>query len=246
MATEGPHDQAAISRLLLLLGLKRFSGRSKDLDPFWEGFVPKYPKRGNLYARMDMPSIFTSQMHSVAIYCGEGSNLVSNLIAITKNQPRYAQEISAFGLIVDADTKLPELVAREKAKALQSVFPTLSEIPGNVVIGTPRTGIYIFPDNKRSGSLDSILLECASIAYPDHKAGATRFLNNLDIRYTKKLNAAAKCKAVVACIVSVLRPGLTNTTSIVQDEWISEKTLANSEIASFLEFLKDLLDLSCL
>jgi hypothetical protein len=74
LATEGPHDQAAISRLLQLAGFEKFNGIAKDLDPFWEGFIPKFPKNGKLYARMDMPSILTSQTHSVAIYCGEGSH----------------------------------------------------------------------------------------------------------------------------------------------------------------------------
>lgn len=58
LATEGPHDQAAITRLLELYGLKRFNGKKKALDPFWEGLIPTYPPpNGNLYARMIMPSI---------------------------------------------------------------------------------------------------------------------------------------------------------------------------------------------
>ncbi len=84
LAVEGPHDQAAIGRLLKQLGLKdfasEFGGDPASLDVFWEGFVPKTPPK-KLYARSSMPSIFTSQSHSIAIYQGEGSNLVRNLLA---------------------------------------------------------------------------------------------------------------------------------------------------------------------
>jgi hypothetical protein len=126
-----------------------------------------------------MPSILTSQTHSVAIYCGEGSNLIPNLNAIATNYKRYVQDIHAFGLIVDADADLPEKVAKKKSRALKTIFPTILEIPGIISGENPKTGTYIFPDNKRKGVLDSILVDCASLVYPDHKDGAMRFLKDL-------------------------------------------------------------------
>jgi len=243
LAVEGPHDQAAITKLLQLSGLQRFDGTAKFLDPFWEGFVPKYPKGGNLYTRMDMPTILISQTHSVAIYWGEGSKLVQNLIDVVNNQKRYAQEIQAFGLIVDADVRQPDVVAKEKATALRAIFPTLSEVPGAIAPGSPRTGIYVLPDNKRLGVLDSTLVDCASIVYPDHKNGADQFLNGLNNKHTIHLNSFAREKAIVACIVSILRPGAANTPSILQDKWISEQTSNNNDIILLHRFIKDLLEL---
>src|SRR5438105_15492403 len=46
----------------------KFNGKFEVLEPFWKKFVPDYPRRGNLYARMNMPSLFTSQAYSVAVY----------------------------------------------------------------------------------------------------------------------------------------------------------------------------------
>jgi hypothetical protein len=243
LATEGPHDQAAITQLLRLAGLTKFKGNYKELDSFWEGFIPKYPKGGNLYARMDMPSILTSATHSVAIYWGEGSKLVSNLQAITTNQARYVREIHSFGLIVDADNRQPDVVAKKKAEELRSVFPTISEVPGSIVAGSPNVGIYVLPDNKRQGTLDSMLSECASIAYPDHKKGALQFINDLDEIYTGHLTLTKKDKAVVACITGIILPGATNTSSISQKEWISEKTMHQKDVALLYRFLSDLLEL---
>lgn len=60
LATEGPHDQAVITKLLTLSGFQSFGGDLNSLDPFWEGFIPVYPKKGKVYARLDMPSILLS------------------------------------------------------------------------------------------------------------------------------------------------------------------------------------------
>ncbi|GHO93181.1 hypothetical protein KSF_032290 [Reticulibacter mediterranei] len=243
LATEGPHDQAAIAKLLQLSGLTKFDGNGANLDPFWGGFVPTYPKKGKLYVRLDMPSILTSATHSIAVYWGEGSELIKNLIAITTNHMRYAREIYSFGLIVDADNRQPDAVAKKKAKELRTIFPSLSEMPGSITNGPPRTGIYVLPDNKRQGSLDSMLNECASIVYLDHKKGALQFINDLDEIHTKDLIFTKKDKALVACITSILQPGAANTSSIAQDDWISEKTIYQKDVVLLYRFLSDLLEL---
>jgi hypothetical protein len=242
LAVEGQHDQAAITKILEVSEFKKFNGDAKQLDRFWEGFIPKYPKAGNLYKRMDMPSILTSPTHSVAIYAGEGSNLVENIATILDNYQQYAKDIQAFGLFVDADNKQPQKIAEKHAKELCKVLPTIPQEPGIISAGIPRTGIYVLPDNKRSGVLDSILTQCASIIYPDHKKAAETFIESLN--HTHKLHAFSREKALVACIVSILRPGMANTPSIAQDQWISKKTIdVVDEIIRLNKFIKDLLDL---
>jgi hypothetical protein len=244
LATEGPHDQAFLAKLLGLLGFKQFRGGIGALDPFWRGFVPTYPPpSGRLYERMNMPSILTSQTDSVVVYWGEGNNLISNLILLAMNNERYIRDIHAFGLVVDADKKEPHLVAQEKAQKLREIFPTISTSPGTITEGTPRTGIYILPNNKEQGTLDTCLQKCASVVYPDHKAGAEAFLNNLASKHTQHLTAFTREKALVACIVGILKPGKSNTASIADDKWVSEETLKEvDDILSLFEFIKRLLE----
>jgi hypothetical protein len=94
------------------------------------------------------------------------------------------------------------------------------------------------------GVLDSTLLNCASVAYPAHKEAAIRFIDDLDNIHTDHLHSFKKDKAVVACIVSILRPGSANTSSIAQDHWISEETLAAvSDIGMLNSFLTNLLEI---
>lgn len=257
LATEGPHDQAAIGRLLKMLGLKdfasEFGGELAFLDNFWRGFVPTSPPL-KLYERSSMPSIFSSQAQSisVAIYQGEGSNLIPNLIATISNyrlgktnRRPYIQDIDAFGLIIDADTHDPGALAKDKADQLRVLYPAISQVPGTITEGTPRTGIYVLPDNRRRGTLDSVLVDCASVIFRDHRSGAEQFLSGLADGHKRHWRKPfGEQKALVASIVSVLRPGMANTPSIAQDKWICDETVQSvAELGSLYQFLKTLLDL---
>lgn len=236
LVTEGPHDQAYIGKVLQFVGFHQWNGYSKTLDSFWKGFIPTYPRpSGKLHVRLDMPSVFTCSTHSIAIYCGEGTNLVKKLKALTDNNPSYKSEIYAFGLVIDADNRLPVQVARKKATELRTIFPTISSIPGLVTAEKPRTGIYVFPDNQNKGALDMCLVKCANVSYPDHLHGAMVYLDNLDGKYTNHLlNPFTRAKAEVACIVSVLQPGASNTASIAKDDWICQKTMKDvDEVSTF-------------
>ena len=52
-------------------------------------------------------------------------------------------------------------------------------------------------------------------------------------------------KAIVASIVSVLKPGMANTPSIAQDRWICEQTVKDvPEIAVLKQFIENLLELT--
>ena len=244
LATEGPHDQAFLAKLLRTLGLERIRDDRNSLDAFWAGFLPTYPPQ-QLYTRMNIPSIMISQTHSVAVYWGEGSNLIPRLVSLTTNFKRYKEDIDAFGLIVDADNRQPGLIANESAEKLRAIFPMISAVPGTITTGTPRTGIYVLPDNSRQGTLDSCLLECASVVYPDHRDGAEKFLDSLNSQHTSHLRTFTREKAVVACIVGVLKPGRTNTASIADNNWISEQTVTNvAEVSSLRNFIKSLLEIA--
>lgn len=252
LATEGADDQAVLCRLLKLMGFVSFAGDGQKLDLFWMDLIPRFPKNiadGNLYAYKNLlfPYFFTSPTHSIAVYQGQGSGLAQNLSDIVRAHRAYARDIHAFGVVVDADTRNPSDVAKNYVEKLQSSFPTLLETPGAVTSGPPRAGIYVLPDNKHPGNLDTVLVNCASSVYPDHKLGAEQFLQALDSRYKAHWSQPyGKDKALVASIVSVVRPGKANHNSLASanDRWISQQTLHDiPEIAQLYQFLQKLLDL---
>nr|WP_293141543.1 DUF3226 domain-containing protein [Okeania sp. SIO3I5] len=97
--------------------------------------------------------------------------------------------------------------------------------------------------------MDTLLCECGEIAYPEYMKKAKLYLDNFSDEEKKsqplKWKPFDDKKALIATIVSVLKPGKTNTTSIVDNDWISEQTI--KEVASLKQlqtFLIELLELN--
>lgn len=253
IGVEGPHDQAFVGKLLKIFGFKDFKDAKKglvsDLDPFWGKFIPKYPKKGNLYKRLDMPSILFTDNTSVAVYVGEGSNLVTNLDDILGNNPQYQSQIDAFAIVADADKKTPETVVEDYYKCFVKYFPNFPKSPGVVDKNMPRTGIYVLPDNASEGVLDTLLCQCGEVVYPEYMKRAKSYLAEFSEEERKekplkwKREGFDRDKALVATVVSVLKPGKTNTVSIADNDWVSDKSQNEvAALASFIEFLKQLLE----
>jgi hypothetical protein len=244
IGVEGPHDQAFTGKVLKLLGLKDFGeelkGLESQLDPFWRKFIPVYPKKGNLYKRLDMPSLLFNDTISVAIYAGEGSNLVTNLDDILFANSEYQTNLAAFGIVADCDKSTPDRIVEPYANKFRSYFPNFPDRPGVVNTNSPRTGVYVLPDNASPGVLDTLLCECGQIAYPVYMEKASSYLNEFsesDIKSLKWKNFDRE-KALVATVVSVLKPGKTNTTSIADNNWVSKQTQQQvPALANFIEFL---------
>ncbi|MEQ8973957.1 MAG: DUF3226 domain-containing protein [Coleofasciculus sp. C1-SOL-03] len=254
IGVEGSHDQAFVGKGLKLLGFKDFrkecKGLESELDPFWRKFIPTYPKKGNLYKRLDMPSILFTESLSVAVYAGEGSNLVTNLDDIICNNLEYQTNLAALGIVADADKKSPDAVVNDYSDCFQTYFSNFPAQPGEVdTTNTPRTGIYVLPDNRSQGVLDTLLCHCGEIAYPAWMERSRSYL----AQFSEEERRAFKCKwkpfdedkALVAAIVSILKPGKTNTVSISDNNWVSAQTQVQvPTLANFLNFLRRLLSLS--
>lgn len=251
IGVEGPHDQAFTGKVLKLLGFKDFreelKGLESQLDPFWRKFIPVYPKKGNLYTRLNMPSILFNDTISVAIYAGEGSNLVTNLDDILFANSEYQTNLAAFGIVADCDKSTPDRIVEPYANKFRSYFPNFPDRPGVVNTNSPRTGVYVLPDNASPGVLDTLLCECGHIAYSVYMEKASSYLNEFsesDRKFLKWKNFDRE-KALVATVVSVLKPGKTNTTSIADNNWVSEETKQQvPALENFIKFLSQLLEVS--
>ena len=248
LATEGVDDQALLCSLLRFMGFEAIKDDIQDLDAFWQPLIP-LPKKGSFHAYKNLlyPYFFTFGDFSVAVYQGRGANLLQNLQDILQANKSYVESLLAFGVIVDADNNLPQDTSKRYANALRSFFPSISAIPGSIISGLPRTGIYVWPDSQRIGTLETLLLECAGWAYSDHANGALQFIDNLNDIYKKHWRGADREKALIASIVSVLQPGKANHASFstLEDKWISQLTLTNvSGLEKLWIFIHDLLGLA--
>jgi hypothetical protein len=251
IGVEGNHDQAFISKILCkLLGFSEFKGQVVELDGIWRKFIPVYPpKTGKLYLRLDMPTILYNDYISVAIYAGEGSNLITNLS--DKLSDIDYSDLLAFGIIADADKKTPDQVAEEYHHGLKEYFPDFPNTvnsSGNIIEGSPKLGIYILPDNNRQGVLDSVICDCGDLVYPEYMQRARAYVDKFSEEERKKKPLKWKPfdqeKAIIATVVSVLKPGKTNQTSISDNDWVSPATATIPAIQNLTKFLRDLLNLS--
>ncbi|MDM8550536.1 hypothetical protein QUF72_10675 [Desulfobacterales bacterium HSG2] len=91
------------------------------------------------------------------------------------------------------------------------------------------------------GVLETRILECGAIAYPEYISLSRDFVAQFGEGDTSHWRPFDNDKAVVAAVASILQPGKTNTVTIKKDQWIQKETL--SVISDVVEFLKTLLKL---
>ena len=133
-------------------------------------------------------------------------------------------------------------------QAFISNFPTTVTQSGNVIEGSPRLGIYILPDNSQQGVLDTLICDCGDLVYPEYMQRAREYVDKFSEEERKKKPLKWKPfdqeKAIIATVVSVLKPGKTNQTSISDNSWISPETEAQiPAIQNLIKFFRNLLNL---
>ncbi|WP_318732849.1 MULTISPECIES: DUF3226 domain-containing protein [unclassified Roseofilum] len=152
----------------------------------------------------------------------------------------------SFGIVVDADNDRPESVAKNYCKDFREFFPQFPDTPGEVNRSGTRTGIFVLPNNEEQGVLETLLLKCGEIAYRDYLQRANNYIDRFSEEERKKLKWKPfdREKAIIATVVSVLKPGKTNQASISDNQWISSETAESVEdLQKLVSFLEDLLGL---
>jgi hypothetical protein len=248
IGVEGSHDQAFLAKILCKLFDFSKCEHEKDLDTLWRKFIPVYPpKTGRIHLRLDMPSILYTDTLSVAIYVGEGSNLSRNLK--DKLSDIDLESLSAFAIVADADKQKPAEVANKYHDELKEYFPDfpleISET-GAVTEAIPKLGIYILPNNSDQGVLETLLCACGEVAYPLYMERAKSYISQFSDQEFKQIGWKPfdKEKATIATIVSILKPGKTNTVSISDNAWISTQTEQQiPSLQNLTFFLKKLLSI---
>lgn len=254
IVVEGNHDQACVQRILRkklrLSEVKNFDDMKPDFPKIWRKFAPEYRQgEGRLHTRLNMPAIFEGSNLSVAVYWGEGSNLVRNLkLRIKDLDPEEYEPLYAVGMIVDSDKQsVSQIVSyyHEKLKNILPNLPNQTAKGGIIADGEIRSGIYILPDNESQGVLDTILCKCGKFAYGDYWDRAVDYISSFQQEDRSRIGVKWKPfdreKATIAALVSILKPGKSNTVSLADDDWISEDTIAQvPELQSLVDFIERL------
>jgi hypothetical protein len=176
-----------------------------------------------------MPSILVKEDFSIAVYAGGGTTLIRNLgDKLSDLNPN--DFLTAFALVVDTDNHPPSKIAEDYYKGFKLLFPDFPqtvESTGAITGTLPKLGLYILPNNSDSGVLETLLSEFGEVAYPNFMQRAKSYINQFTEHEVKEIGWAPfdREKATIATVVSVLKPGKTNTVSISDDKWVSTSIL---------------------
>ncbi|WP_204102800.1 MULTISPECIES: DUF3226 domain-containing protein [Spirulina sp. CCY15215] len=256
---EGQHDIAFLVKLLMESFELEIIQYFSDLDSFWEHLIPRTfpPKDGDFVKRIPIPQFLQNENLSIALHSANGIEQITNTLEESLAVIDDLSLLFGIALILDADQKekpserfdrlIQELSAKpELSKKLDFVdFKALKL--GEVEKNDKKFGVFIIPNNKDSGTLEEILIECAKMNYTDLHRLAESYIASVDLTSLGKKDRkefkkpAGKNKAIVSSISSVLKPGKAIQVSIKDNCWIDSQTLKLENIALIREFIAKIL-----
>jgi len=244
LVVEGAHDAAFFGQLLKQRHFQKILMRN-EVDPYWEKLIPtQFPanQAGRLDHVVSYPDIYESPAQgnkaSVAILVANGdSRLIPEFQAALEildvTQLLSAAIVSdAYDIGVPARiTPLLEGLASISAEGIKNSLPgfplTLPPAPG-VANGVPRIGIHVFPNNVDNGTLETILLDCATTSYPAYRKPAVDFVAQMDasqpvgIQELRALRrGAGRQKAAAGVLGNLLFPGHSLSVAVDRGSWLA-------------------------
>lgn len=261
IVVEGSHDASFLGQLLKARGFSSVNKLSK-VPVEWKPLFPRqFPLDGeNLERIMRFPEVFVREEVSVGIVtAGSDSMLVSTLRAVL--DAVGSDQFSGIALFIDIDhhdagTRFESVRKRLSAmndaasKEGQPGYPiVIPAVAGEIAVGEPAVGVYMFPDNAASGCLEDLLLECASTNHPQVAAAGVALVADLDAACAddqadlKALRAGmGRKKASVGAIANVLRPGASVAASLAQTKWLADDAMSLGLVKATDSFIGDLLN----
>ncbi len=247
VVTEGPHDEALIGRIAKqCLGFVDQRKKS-EVDTYWDKTIPtSFPRNDDLRMRMAVPAFYwNSQAQvSLAIVFGGGEAEIAQQALDT--MVVLPKQVDALGIVVDADGgQVAQRFATVKADLTAAGLPSPLQA-GAIIAGPPKCGVYVLPDNATHGTLEDVLLDCASARYPTVLQAAEQLvaavagmgLSAVELKPFNKPAGPKKTK--VGAIGSILKPGASSQVTIANDDWICTATLQLPRVAGFVSFLQQL------
>lgn len=246
---EGIHDANCIARILEMNNFKEIKSIDK-LPNIWKRKIPKtYPfVKDRLDRCIPIPAYFIKKNTIVVVICsnGEGRLIKEIDLYISNMNKSELSQIKSICAIFDADQKLAKQSFEEKFKAnTKDINLKKSDfLRGNINIKGENISVYnyFFPNNKKKGTLEDLLLEGAEIVYGDLLDEVNYYIGSIEDKYKYNWSISSENKVRVGCIANVFQPGSANQNSIRHDDWISEKSIAYSEsINEFYSFIVDII-----
>lgn len=251
---EGPQDAECLARLLKAAGYSRIKD-AEDLPlPYRNLFSAHYPRKGRgIDKPHEVPHFRRSATGCIIamIIAGGDSKLASSLMSAVE---AFKGLPDSIGFVLDDDqapspndrhsSLLKTAAEFENLKSLQ--FPGN---PGQILPGPPRTGVFVMPDNRQSGTLEDILLESGAVAYSAQIQAAREFvrsfptggLNGEDLEAGRRPSGPKK--QVIGSVATMLKPGRTLQVSLQDNRWLTGGAISTALVLELRRWLHLLLDI---
>lgn len=264
LVVEGAHDAAFFGQLLRQRQFEKTLMRNQ-VDPYWDKLIPtQFPTdpKGKLDHVVKYPDIYESAVQgseaSVAILVANGdSRLIPEFQAALEILD--VTQLRSAAIVSDADdvgvparvTQLLEGLAAISAEGIKNSLPgfplTLPAAPG-VANGAPRIGIHIFPNNVDNGTLETILLDCATTSYSAYRRPAVDFVAQVDasqpagVQELRSLRrGAGRQKAAAGVLGNLLFPGYSLSVAVDRGSWLAPVTGNEVGLVAARNFLGEML-----
>jgi len=257
---EGPHDSSIVGKIVRKNGL-RFTPISlrNQVDTYWDNLIPKsFPQENDFgepeFGRVRVPDFLKSSDQSLAVQTAGG---ITKLAPLLKDDLELFGEKrpDAIGIVFDADARdaATAFAALKREIVELGINMQLPNMAGDILDGPPRVGVFVFPNNSRSGTLEDTMLECASKSYPQLLPVAIAAIDTVSKALSADPNwlsspehddfnkPAGPNKARVSIIGSVMKPTYAIGNSYRQQRWITEDTLKLPLLGQLSSFLSNLI-----
>ena len=247
---EGVHDVNCVAKVLLLRHFKE-ANNIEQLPQIWKDRIPRtYPfTKDRLDRHIPMPSYYIKNNLCVTIVsCNGATNIINEIDLYLSNMTKVElKQINGVCAIFDADENDASKSFEERFKKYNKdmVINKKDFLIGNCRLRgeTINLHYYLFPDNNSKGTLENFLLEGAKVVYSDLLDNVDEYISKVDDKYKYNWSISSENKVKVGCIANIFQPGGANQVSIKYDDWISEQSMAFSEIIKqFYYFIIDIVE----
>jgi hypothetical protein len=261
LIVEGPHDSSVVARIIRKNGLGVSPVRLRNEVPsYWDPLIPKtFPGENDdgepEFGRVQVPDFLKTVDQMVAIQSAGGIDKLPGILMddLELLELHGKTKPDAIGIIIDADSGTAADAYTALIAALGETGLQFADKAGEVTDGPPRVGVYVLPDNNRSGTLEDTMLESASSAYPQllplAETIATTVRQSLDAKadwlpsperddFNKP---AGMNKTRVSVLGAVMKPTYAIGNSYRQQSWITAETLKQPLLGQLSAFLTNLI-----
>lgn len=242
LITEGSTDEAVIAGILRnSLGFKLNQRRDTLWNKLLEGQKSEYP-------------VLVTDEWSVLVLKARGGVLGDGVFSLIRNEA-FLRKLATVGILADRDDG--DLKKRERAigdgyRKLELYAEEFRDFPSSHAEirkasraqgSSLSMGFYLFPDDKRQGSLEHLLLDAARAAFPSLEQAASQFVEKIWEEHGDKKGLFTREKAQVSAMGAVLKPEYSAAVSLHDSRWYLIGKEFNPSFTEVRKFLTGLLDL---